>query len=147
MSLKSVVNNIRQLSVGETVSYGATWSAKRPTRVAVVPIGYADGIHRIISNKSVALFAQKKVPVIGRVCMDFLMLDVTDVISATDIDKWVEEEIVLFGFDEKNNFLSAEEMSASADTIVWEILTSISERVPRHYIGLGKGLDKGTIKI
>ncbi len=138
MSLKSVVNNIRLVQAGESVSYGCTWTAKRPSRIAVVPIGYADGMHRLASNKSHALFAQKKVPVIGRICMDFLMLDVTDVVPESQIDNWIEEEVVLFGFDEKNNFLSAADIAASTDTIVWETLTSVSERVPRHFKGLKK---------
>lgn len=138
MSLKSVVNNIRQIEVGDPVSYGETWTAKRPSRIAVVPIGYADGVHRLASNKSMALFAQKKVPIIGRVCMDFLMLDVTDAIKESEISKCIEDEVILFGFDEKNNFLSAEEMAANTDTIIWETLTSVSERVPRHFKGLKK---------
>ncbi len=138
MSLKSVVNNIRIIESGESVSYGSTWTAKRPSRIAVVPIGYADGVHRLVSNSSVALFAQTKVPIVGRVCMDFLMLDVTDVVPESEIGKWIEEEVVLFGFDEKNNFLSAEEMAKQTNTIVWETLTSVSERVPRHFKGLKK---------
>lgn len=138
MSLKSVVNNIRLIETGDSVSYGSTWTAQRPSRIAVVPIGYADGIHRLVSNNSVALFAQKKVPIVGRVCMDFLMLDVTDVVKEHEIDKWVEEEVILFGYDEKNNFLSAEEMAIKTDTVVWETLTSVSERVPRHFKGLKK---------
>lgn len=138
MSLKSVVNNIRQIKIGESVSYGATWVAKRPSRIAVVPIGYADGVHRLVSNRSMALFAQKKVPIIGRVCMDFLMLDVTDAIQDSEINKCIEDEVILFGFDEKNNFLSAEEMAIDTDTIIWETLTSVSERVPRHFKGLKK---------
>lgn len=138
MSLKSVVNNIRKLQVGEAVSYGATWKAQRPSLVAIVPIGYADGVHRLVSNNSSALFAGKLVPIIGRVCMDFIMLDVTDVISENEINKWVEEEVILFGFDEKYNFLSAEEMANKTKTIVWETLTSVGERVPRHFKGLKK---------
>lgn len=140
MSLKSVVNNIRKIEIGESVSYGSTWTAKRPSLIAVVPIGYADGIHRILSSKAVALFAQKRVPIVGRICMDFLMLDVTDVISEAEINKWIEEEVVLFGYDEKNNFLSANEMATNAQTIVWETLTSIGERVPRHFKGASKGI-------
>lgn len=142
MSLKSVVNNIRHIGVGETVSYGATWKAQKPSRIAVVPIGYADGVHRILSNKSEALFAGKRVPIVGRICMDFLMLDVTEIVSADDTARWIEEEIVLFGFDEQNNLLSAREMAKNADTIVWETLTSVGERVPRHFKGASKGLSK-----
>ena len=138
MTLKSVVNNIRQINEGESVSYGATWTAKRKSRIAVVPIGYADGIHRLLSNKSMVLFAEQKVPIVGRICMDFLMVDVTDVVKDSEINKWVEEEVILFGFDDKNNFLSAEELSTNANTIVWETLTSISERVPRRFRGIKK---------
>lgn len=138
MSLKSVVNNIRTIQSGESVSYGSTWTAKRQSRIAVVPIGYADGVHRLASNQSVALFAQTKVPIVGRICMDFLMLDVTDVVKESEINKWIEEEVILFGYDEKNNFLSANEMAKMTNTIVWETLTSVSERVPRHFKGLKK---------
>lgn len=138
MSLKSVVNNIRNINIGESVSYGSTWTAQRPSRIAVVPIGYADGVHRLISNRSVMLFAQQKVPIVGRVCMDFLMLDVTDVVNENEINKWIAEEVILFGYDDKNNFLSAEEMASQTETIIWETLTSVSERVPRHFKGLKK---------
>lgn len=138
MSLKSVVNNIRHINIGESVSYGSTWTAQRPSRIAVVPIGYADGVHRLISNRSVMLFAQQKVPIVGRVCMDFLMLDVTDVVKENEINKWIAEEVILFGYDDKNNFLSAEEMASQTETIVWETLTSVSDRVPRHFKGLKK---------
>lgn len=135
MSLKSVVNNVRAISKNETVSYGCSWRAKRDSKIAVVPIGYADGYHRLISNSGVALFAGHKVPVVGRICMDFLMLDVTDVVGDDKVEKWNEEEVVLFGEDQNRNFLSAETAATSSQTIVWETLTSVGERVPRHYKG------------
>jgi alanine racemase len=139
MSLKSVVNNIRSVDIGESVSYGQSWVAERPSKIAVVPIGYADGVHRLASGSSKALFAGQKVNIVGRICMDFLMLDVTDVVATFDAAKnWIEEEIVLFGYDEKNNLLPASEMAQQTDTIVWETLTSVSERVPRHFKGLKK---------
>lgn len=141
MSLKSVVNNVRRLEIGEAVSYGSTWVAQRPSYIAVVPIGYADGVHRLVSNRGYALLRGVKVPIVGRVCMDFLMLDITDLVSknpSEPFEQWIEEEVVLFGFDEKNNFLSAAESASLTDTIVWETLTSVSERVPRHFRGLKK---------
>jgi alanine racemase len=138
MSLKSVVNNIRSIKAGESVSYGCTWTATRPSTIAIIPIGYADGIHRLVSNKSHALFAGKKVPIINHMYMDFLILDITNIMQDTDTDQWAEEEVILFGFDEKNNFLSAEEMAAHTNTIVWETLTSVGGRVPRHFKGLKK---------
>jgi alanine racemase len=145
MTLKSVVNNIRSVNVGESVSYGCTWKPTRPSLVAVVPIGYADGVHRLISNKAHALFAGKRVPIVGRICMDFLMLDVTDVIQEKTTSTWLEEDVTFFGFDEKNNFLSAEAMSEQSGTIVWETLTSVGERVPRHFKGASLQ-NKGLLK-
>lgn len=138
MTLKSVVNNIRHVRVGESVSYGGTWVAQRDSHIAVVPIGYADGVHRLVSNRSHALFNGVLAPIVGRVCMDFLMLDVTDIVSETEINKWIEEEVIIFGYDEKNNLLSAWDMAVSTNTIVWETLTSVGERVPRHFKGLKK---------
>lgn len=138
MSLKTVVNNVRHVEAGEPVSYGGTWVAPRPSKIAVIPIGYADGVHRLVSNRASALLAEKRVPVIGRVCMDFLMLDVTDVVGDGDPARWNEEEVLIFGYDQKNNFLPAVEQAQNSNTIVWETLTSVSERVPRHFRGLKK---------
>lgn len=145
MTLKSVVNNIRSVEVGESVSYGCTWKPTRASQIAVVPIGYADGVRRLLSNQGHALFAGQIVPIVGRICMDFLMLDVTDVIQAGPATKWIEEEVILFGFDEKQRFLSAEKMAEKSQTIVWETLTSVGERVPRHFkptVYYNKGLLK-----
>lgn len=138
MTLKSVVNNIRQVKKNESVSYGCSWVASRDSKIAVVPIGYADGYHRLISNRGQALFANHLVPIVGRICMDFLMLDVTDVLGNADDAKWVDEEVTFFGYDEKGQFLSAEASAEAASTIVWETLTSVGERVPRHFKGLKK---------
>lgn len=135
MTFKSVVNNVREAKVGETVSYGATWKAQRPSTIAVVPVGYADGVHRLLSNRGKALFAGVEVPIIGRICMDFLMLDVTDAVKDTTIKNFNEEEVILFGYDLAGNFLSAEVAAKAAETITWEVLTSVGERVPRHFKG------------
>ena len=136
MTLKSVVNNIRDIKKNESVSYGCSWIASRDSRIAVVPIGYADGLHRLISNKGTALFANRLVPIVGRVCMDFLMLDVTDIIGNDVATKWIEEEVVFFGYDDKGILLSAEKVAEVSQTITWETLTSVGERVPRHFKGL-----------
>lgn len=138
MTLKSVVNNIRLVKTGETVSYGCSWKANRDSKIAIVPIGYADGFHRLISNKGHALFAQQLVPVVGRICMDFLMLDVTDAIQGDDVSKWIDEDVILFGYSDRAKLLSAEDAAENSQTIVWETLTSVGERVPRHFKGLKK---------
>jgi alanine racemase len=129
MSLKSVIADIRQLKPGEVVSYNATWTAAKETTVAIVPIGYADGIHRLLSNRTHAFVQNKKVPLIGRVCMDFLMLDVSE-ISSTDLKK---AEVTFFD----DHSQGADVLAQAADTISYEILTSVSSRVPRRYIDNG----------
>ncbi len=139
MTFKSVVNNIRSVFKGDIVSYGASWKATRDSRIAIVPVGYADGIHRLVSNNGQALFAGHIVPIIGKVCMDFIMLDVTDVVKPHEIYKYDEEEVILFGYDQKNNFYSAKKTAESSQTIVWEVLTSVGERVPRHFKGAAVG--------
>lgn len=135
MTLKSHVGTYRHLKAGETVSYGGTWKAARPSAIGVVPIGYADGYHRILSNKSSVIFAGQRVPVIGNVCMDYLMIDVTDVVEKQDLAKYKDQEVILFGYDKEGAFLSAEELAGYAQSITWEMLTSVGERVPRVYVG------------
>lgn len=137
MTLKAQVNTYRRLKAGETVSYGGTWKAVRDSVIAVIPIGYADGYHRILSNKAQVLFAGKRVPVVGNVCMDYLMLDVTDVVQNSDLEKFKDQEAVLFG-QAHGEFLSPEELATQAQSITWEMLTSVGERVPRVYIGGGQ---------
>lgn len=135
MNLKSHVATYRRIKSGETVSYGGTWKAQRDSVIAVVPIGYADGYHRILSNQSKVLFAGQKVPVVGVVCMDYLMLDVTDAVKGRGLDDFKDQEVILFGYSSEGVFLSAEELAQGAKSITWEILTSVGERVPRIYRG------------
>jgi alanine racemase len=135
MSLKSQAGVYRRLKVGESVSYGATWKATRESVIAVVPVGYADGFHRILSNQAQVLFAGQKVSVVGNVCMDFLMLDVTDVVAGKDLATFKDAEVVFFGYSETGVFISAEDLSKKAQSITWEMLTSVGERVPRVYTG------------
>ncbi|MBX3040814.1 MAG: alanine racemase [Bdellovibrionaceae bacterium] len=133
MNLKSQVGVYRTLAQGETVSYGGTWTAQRDSVIAVVPIGYADGYHRILSNRSHAIFRDQKVPVVGTVCMDYLMLDVTDAIrNKPDLN---DHDVILFGRSSGGMVMSAEELARHSGTITWEVLTSIGERVPRLYKG------------
>lgn len=139
MSLKSHVATYRHLRSGETVSYGGTWKAPRESVIAVVPIGYADGYHRILSNQSSVLFAGQRVPLVGNICMDYLMLDVTDVVQGRDLKKFKDQEVTLFGYGSDGTFLSPEELAAQARTITWEMLTSVGERVPRVYTGAAAG--------
>ncbi|MGZ3769675.1 MAG: alanine racemase [Bdellovibrio sp.] len=138
MSLRSHVITYRYVKAGETVSYGGTWKAQQDSIIAVVAIGYADGYHRILSNQSKVLFAGQKVSVVGVVCMDYLMLDVTAVVKDRDLDDFKDQEVTLFGYSPEGTFLSAEELAQGAKSITWEILTSVGERVPRVYVGDSK---------
>lgn len=135
MTLKSVASTYRKLEAGEIVSYGGTWTAKKKSVVAVVPIGYADGYHRILSNKAKVLFSGHRVPIVGNICMDFLMVDVTDVVQDRNLTEFKDQEIILFGQSEDGISLSADELAKQAQTITWEILTSVGERVPRVFTG------------
>ncbi len=138
MTLKAQVNTFRQVKAGETVSYGGTWKANRDSVIAVISIGYGDGYHRILSNKSKVLFAGKRVSQVGTVCMDYLMIDITDVVAGKDLKDFKDQEAVLFGMDTHGEYLSADEIATLSQSIPWEVLTSVGERVPRVYTG-GQG--------
>jgi alanine racemase len=128
LTLKSHTSVIRNISKGEGVSYNHTWIAEKDSRIAVVPIGYADGWHRILSNKSQVLWNGEKAPIVGNICMDYLMVDVTD------HKVLPENEVVFFGQSRTGAAISALDVAQLAQTIPWEILTSVGERVPRLYV-------------
>ena len=128
--LKSFVVQSHFLSAGQTVSYGGTWRAKKKSLLAVVSMGYADGLPYNLSNKAEVLFRGKRVPIAGRVCMDFFMIDVTGVWNKQTVKKG--EEIVIFGF-QGDSFISIEEQAKKADSIPYELLTRIGHRVHRMY--------------
>jgi len=123
MRLVSHISYIKTIPAGASVSYGRQFTANRETVVATVPIGYADGYNRRLSGKAKGLLNGKVLPQIGRVCMDQIMFD------ATGAEVHRGDEIVLMwdGFD-------ADDMAAIAGTISYEILTSVTKRVPRKYI-------------
>jgi alanine racemase len=124
MELKTRVAAITFRKAGDTVSYGRAYTAVRDIRVAVLPIGYADGLHRILSGKMEVLINSKKAPQIGRICMDMCMADVTDIPECR-----VGDVATIFGAG-----LPAEELAEKAGTINYEIVCSVSKRVPRVYI-------------
>lgn len=127
LSLKSHITMVKTIREGTSVSYGATWTAPKDTVVATVPVGYADGYMRILSNRGSVLIHGKKAPIIGRICMDQLMADVSKISKVKQFD-----EVVLIG-SQKNASISAEEVAELAETINYEIVCAVSERVPRVY--------------
>jgi len=125
MTLKTAVAQIRDLPPGHTVSYGRTFETRRPSRLAVLPIGYADGYDRALSNKGEVLIHGRRAPVAGRVCMDATVADVTDIPAARPGD-----EVVLCG-SQGTETISVDDMAASLGTIPHTVMTGITARVPR----------------
>jgi alanine racemase len=125
MTLKSRVIHTASLEAGEAVSYGATYRARKKEKIAVVGIGYADGFMRSLSSKWYVLINGKEAPVLGRVCMDMIIVRLAK-------DAKVGDEVLVFGKD-KTGAIDVEDMAAAAGTISYEIFTGISERVVRVY--------------
>ena len=124
----SKIISIRDLGKGESISYGRTYRTKKPMRVATIPIGYADGYNRLNSNCGQVLFRGVKTKILGRVCMDQIMIDVTGFENVRH-----GEEIVVLG-KQGGSEISINEMQALLGTIPYEILVNISSRVRRVYI-------------
>lgn len=124
MTLKTRVAAVRTLSAGSSVSYGRTRVLGRESRLAVLPIGYADGLHRGLSGRMEVLFPGGRAPIVGRVCMDLCMVDVTELpeVKAGDVAE-------VFG-----QALAAEDKADTLGTISYELLTSVAPRVPRVYL-------------
>lgn len=126
MRLKAKVTLIKVLPGGSSVSYGATWKTHKTTRLAVLPVGYADGYHRSLSNCGKVLLRGQHCPIVGRVTMDQSIVDVT----ALDPVVQIGEEVILW-----NEELRVETIAEMAGTIGYEMLTSVATRVPRVYVG------------
>ena len=127
MSLLSHIVHIKELPAGVSVGYGATYTTSGPTRVATVPVGYADGYPRILSNKGQVLIHGKRAPIIGRICMDQFMVDVSNIPEAC-----LGDLVTLVGKDGEDN-LSVEEVSELAGSFNYEFVCDVSRRVPRVY--------------
>lgn len=135
LSWTTRINALRDLPAGTPVSYGATFVTTRPSRIATLPVGYADGYARRLSNRAEVLLpgaagGPRRVPVVGRVCMDLCMIDVTEVEGVA-----VGDAAVLLGGTGKLS-VAPDQLAAWGETISYEVLTSISKRVPRAYPGL-----------
>lgn len=128
MTLKTKIAFLKELPPGRTVSYGRTFAAERPTLVATLPIGYADGYNRLLSNRGPALVRGQRVSVIGRICMDQMMLDVTDVPGVS-----VGDEAVLYG-EQSEEFIPISEIAGMLGTITYEVTCAVSRRVPRVHV-------------
>lgn len=132
MELKSHITYIKELKAGTPVSYGGTYTAPKDIRTATVPAGYADGYPRSLSNKGWVLIRGRRAPVIGRICMDQFMVDVSEIPDAC-----VGDEVTLIGKDGKE-MISMEEMGDLSGRFSYEFACDISKRVPRVYTKNGK---------
>jgi len=132
MQFKTKISNLKWIEKGEPISYGGTFAASDKTKVATLPIGYADGYSRLLSNRGTVIANDKKVPIIGKICMDQCMIDAT---SVNNID--IGNEVILFGRN-LNSEISVEEVANLCGTISYEILCSLGRRVPRVYTQDGK---------
>ncbi len=128
MSLKSRIISLKKIHQGQSVSYGRTWRAKRDTTVAVLPIGYAMGYSRFLSNSGQVIFRGKKVPVVGRVCMDLIVIDLGVNPKAT-----LGDEVILIGGKGKLS-ITVEETAQTIGTIPYEIVCTLGKGLPREYL-------------
>ncbi|XME03131.1 alanine racemase [Lachnospiraceae bacterium C1.1] len=135
LALKSHIVYIKYIEPGEAVSYGGTYTAESRRRVATIPVGYGDGYPRSLSNKGYVIIRGKKAPILGRVCMDQFMVDVTDIKDAAEGD-----EVTLIGKD-GNEELSMELMGDLSGRFNYELACDLGRRIPRIYIKDGKAVE------
>jgi len=128
LSVKSKIVLIKEVKRGQSVSYGRTFFAKRDMTIAIIPIGYSDGYFRSLSNKADILIDGRRCPIVGRVTMDQIMVDVSSVKSSR-----AGMLVTILGKDGRE-FISADELAKHADTINYEIVCSLGNRLPRRYI-------------
>ena len=129
-SVRARIVELRTVADGETVSYDATWRAQGARRIATVPVGYADGYRRGLSNRGVALLRGQRVSVAGRVTMDMTMLDVTE----TEAE--LGDLVTLLGAD-GGDVIPVQELATLSDISAYEILTGLRQRLPRRYVESG----------
>jgi alanine racemase len=135
MELKTHVSYIKEVEAGVGVSYGSTYITKRRTKIATIPVGYGDGYPRSLSSKGRVLIHGKSAPIIGRVCMDQFMVDITE------IDNVNQGDIVTLVGKDGDEFISFEEIALLADSFHYELICNVGKRIPRIYYHNGKIVD------
>ena len=132
MELKAYVSFVKTVEAGSEISYGGTFTTTRKTEIATIPVGYADGYPRSLSGKGYVLIHGKRAPILGRVCMDQFMADVTDIGSVKEGDT-----VTLAGRD-GDGYISIEEIAGMAHSFNYEFVCDVGKRVPRVYYRNGK---------
>ncbi len=131
MRVRTEIVSLRDVDEGASVGYGATWKAARCSRIATLPMGYADGLSRHLGNCGHVLVRGKRAPIVGAVSMDMTMVDVTGIEGAS-----LRDEVVVLGAQDGvlgRDVIGVDEIASHAGSIPWEVLTSVSRRVPRFY--------------
>jgi alanine racemase len=131
MRVRTEIVALRTIERGGAIGYGHTWRATRESTIATVPMGYADGLNRALSNRGATLVRGRRAPIAGAVSMDLTMIDVTDIAGVR-----LGDEVVVLGAQEGplgSDVITTEEVAELTGTIPWDVLTSISRRVPRFY--------------
>ena len=136
MSLVSHISYVKNIEAGDEVSYGGTFKAEKTMRVATIPVGYADGYPRMLSGRGYVLIKGRRAPILGRVCMDQFMVDVTDIEGAKRGD-----EVVLLG-KQGDERITAEELGDISGRFNYELVCDISKRVPRNFIYEGRIIEQ-----
>ncbi|NMA86917.1 MAG: alanine racemase [Tissierellia bacterium] len=131
MTLKTRISNIKTVPKGYGISYGQIFATEKESKIATIPIGYADGFTRLLTSRGEAFTNGKIVPIVGRICMDQSMLDITEIENAS-----VGDEVILFGSGEKG--LHIDEVANKLNTINYEIVCMVGRRVPRVYLKNGE---------
>lgn len=131
MSIRTEIVALRRLEKGDPIGYGWTWRAPRPSVIGTIPMGYADGLSRHLSNRGAVLVAGKRAPIVGTVSMDLTMVDLTEHPGTA-----IRDEVMVLGPQQGllgKDLITASEIAGHVGTIPWDILTSVSRRVPRFY--------------
>ncbi len=132
MSIKTHVSFVKEVEKGDCISYGRTYTAPGKRKIATIPVGYADGFIRAYAKDGKVLIKGKFAPIVGRICMDQFMVDVTDI-----DDVKINDEVVLMGTQGENS-ITADDIAKALNTINYEVFCTLSKRVPRQYIRNGK---------
>lgn len=135
MSLKSKIVYLKEVPPQTPLGYGRTYHTTRKSTIATVPTGYADGYHRSLSNRGEVLVRGRRAPVVGRICMDQMMIDVSHIEGAA-----LGDEVVLYGSQGPER-IDVEEVASLLGTINYEVLCNVGKRVPRCYLKQGRPVE------
>tara|TARA_B100001964_G_C13803651_1_gene409886 strand:- start:35 stop:499 length:465 start_codon:yes stop_codon:yes gene_type:complete len=128
MTIKALVAHVKDVPKGSRISYSSIYTTKNDTKIATIPIGYADGYRWQKKPKGFVLIHGKLAPIVGRICMDFFMVDVGHLKNVQPSD-----EVVILG-KQKDQLITANTLAVNSDTISYEIISSLTARMPRIYI-------------